>query len=45
MEVNMQGGRPSSWAIPKIYENKPFSLDSVNPHAKSDLIGGQSHLG
>ena len=40
MEVNTQGGRPASWAIPKIYKNKP--LDSANLHAKSDFIGGFS---
>ena len=40
MEVNTQGGRPASWAIPKIYSNNPFSLDSANLHAKSDFIGG-----
>ena len=40
MEVNTQGGRPASWAIPKIYNNKPFSLNSANPHVKSDFIGG-----
>ena len=39
MEVNTQGGRPASWAIPKIY-NKPLSLESANLHAKSDFIGG-----
>ena len=42
MEVNTQGERPASWAIPKIDSNKPFSLDSANLHAKSDFIGGFS---